>query len=50
MMTGSWYGGAFVGAMLGLVVVTGIGSLNTADPPHDPPARGTEPDDQDPAR
>lgn len=42
-MTGSWYGGAFIGAMLGLVVLTGINSLN-AEPPYDPSAREAEPD------
>jgi len=42
-MTGSWYGGAFVGAMLGLLVVTGIDSTK---PTQDPQAREADEDNK----
>jgi len=45
MLTGSWYGGGFIGAMMGMLIITG---LNSAQANHESPsAREVEQDSED---
>ncbi|MFI4862039.1 MAG: hypothetical protein ACIAXF_15340 [Phycisphaerales bacterium JB063] len=42
-MTGSWYGGALFGGVMGLIVISGINAAGQSQP--DPEAREAEQDD-----
>lgn len=46
MMTGSWYGGAMFGAMMGMLVMGGLSTKNDL-PANDPPARAAEQEEDD---